>query len=415
MELLNQLEKVRSTSRKLAATSDEKVSNVLRKLADLLVENADHVQERNKLDLEQMEKSNPLYDRVLLDTKRIHSIADSLVAISNYTSPIGVVLESKTLDNGLELKKVSVPLGVVGAIFEARPNVLIDTFALCLKSKNACVMKGGSQASNSNEALMELVKKALKEVDEDLADAGLLLPNDREVVAEFLRMPDYVDVIVPRGGQGLIDYVREQSLIPVIETGRGVTHTYFDKDGDTNMGAEIVFNAKTSRPSVCNSLDTLLIHKERIGDLAEICKRLQEFDVEIFADSTAFEALEKNYKADLLSKANADHFGTEFLSLKMSIKVVDSLSEAVDNINEFGSRHSEAIITNSEDVANDFMVSVDAAAVYWNASIRFTDGGVFGLGAEVGVSTQKLHARGPMGIAEMTSYKWQIYGSGQTR
>ena len=407
MDLVETLKKVKDASRKLVLADDSAVRGVLEKLADALEARSGDILKANAEDLSKIEKSDPIYDRILLDEGRISEIAQSVREIAGYDSPIGEIIEEKTLDNGLGLSKVRVPLGVIGAIFEARPNVVIDIFALCFKSKNCCVLKGGSQSEKSNEVLVEIIESVLED-----KDVIKLLPNDRELVGEFLRMDEYVDVIVPRGGAGLIKFVRENSLIPVIETGAGVVHTYFDKDGDLENGAEIVFNAKTDRPSVCNALDTLIVHADRVLELNKLCEKLASSDVEIRADERAFKALEGYNK---LVEASEEDFGNEYLGLAMSVKVVDSLEEAVDHINTYGSGHSEAIVTEDSAAAEKFLKAVDAAAVYVNASTRFTDGGVYGLGAEVGISTQKLHARGPMGIRELTSYKWQILGDGQIR
>ncbi len=418
LDLVGALKKMKVASHKLAVVSEERVNSILLALADLLEENSERIIEGNARDLEKISKEEHIYDRILLNEVRIKAISDSVREIAGYDAPVGNVLEQKVLENGLELKKVSAAIGVVGAIFEARPNVLIDTFALSFKARNVAVMKGGSQAANSNEVLTELIVEALEQEsgeDSELIDSVLLLSNDRSVVAEFLKMADYVDVIVPRGGQGLIDYVRENSLIPMIETGRGVCHIFVDESADLQMAKDIVFNAKTSRPSVCNSLDTLLLHESRLEDLVEMLRPVEDFGVEVFADERSFEVLDGKFNKDKLHRAGVEDFGREFLSLKMSVKVVSNVDEAITHVNEYGSMHSEAIITENGDNADKFLAGVDAASVYHNASIRFTDGAVFGLGAEVGISTQKLHARGPMGIKELTSYKWLIYGNGQQR
>lgn len=419
MKLKEALEKIKQASLQFVMVEEEVINKVLLRLADLLEENSAKIIEENAKDLAEMKEDDPMRDRVMLDEKRITAMAQSVREIAGYLSPIGVILEEKNLPNGLKLKKITVPFGTVGAIFEARPNVLIDTFALCFKSRNACVMKGGSQAANSNGILTELILKAIDEIRDEksafMADLVLLLSNDRNLTNEFLQMSDYVDVIVPRGSQSLIDFVRENSLIPVIETGRGVCHTFIDKSANLEMARDILFNAKTQRPSVCNSLDTLIIDRSRLDDLVEICKPLIEKEVTIYADEGSFAVLKKYYPEKLLLEAKEENFGFEYLSLKMSIKTVNGLTEAIDHINRFGSKHSEAIITETEEHAKIFLKAVDAACVYVNASTRFTDGGVFGLGAEVGISTQKLHARGPMGIKELTSYKWQIVGNGQVR
>ncbi len=415
MELKEALSKIKITSRKFALASDELVNSTLLMLAELLEKEVALILAANAKDLLKMNQADPLYDRVLLNEGRIKDIAESVREIAAYDSPINLVLEKKTLENGLQLRKVSTPIGVVGAIFEARPNVVVDIFSLCFKSRNACVMKGGSQSEESNGVLMELILKAIAEKAPEFLNTVLLLKNDRELLSELLQADEYVDVIVPRGGQGLIDFVRKNSLVPVIETGRGVCHTYFDKEGNLEKGKKIVFNAKVDRPSVCNSLDTLIIHKERLNELPEICEALAGEEVDIFADESSYAVLKGAYPDELLRAATVENFGTEYLSLKMSVKTVETLEGAIDHINTFGSGHSEAILTENQESAEKFLKAVDAAAVYVNASTRFTDGGVFGLGSEVGISTQKLHARGPMGIKELTSYKWEIIGDGQVR
>ncbi len=407
MDIKTELIKAKSASHKLAKLDNDFIREKMMLLADMLEQKTDEILAANEKDLEKLENDDPIYDRVLLDHDRIRGIAESVREIADTPSPIGENLESRELDNGLHLSKVRVPLGVIGIIFEARPNVVIDIFALCFKSQNVCVLKGGSQSEHSNEVLVDIIREVIE--GEDFC---ILLPNDRELVAEFLKMDEYVDVIIPRGSSGLIKFVRENSSIPVIETGAGVVHTYFDETGDLEKGCDIVFNAKTSRPSVCNSLDTLLIHKSRVSDLPALCEKLKEKEVQIFADVISYGVLE-GYP--FLEPATPESFGTEFLSLKMSVKVVESLNEAILHINTFGSGHSEAIVTENEESAEMFLRRVDAAAVYTNASTRFTDGAIFGLGAEVGISTQKLHARGPMGIKELTSYKWVVRGDGQVR
>lgn len=418
MDLREALKRIQSASRDFVMVEEGAINQILLRLAELLEENVAKILEENGKDLALMDKSDSLYDRVLLDEKRISGMAASVREIAGVHSPVGIILEEKVLKSGLNLKKITVPLGVVGAIFEARPNVVIDTFALCFKSRNACVMKGGSQAANSNAVLAKFILQAIEEKCGEhgfMINLVLLLSNDREVVNEFLKMNEFVDVIIPRGSQGLIDFVRENSLIPVIETGRGVCHTFVDESGELKMAVDIVFNAKTQRPSVCNSLDTLIIHRGRLADLATICAKLAEKEVVIFADEEAFGALQGSYPEGLLKRASEESFGHEYLSLQMSIKTVTDVKEAIEHINRFGSRHSEAIITENEANAEYFLKAVDAATVYVNASTRFTDGGEFGLGAEVGISTQKLHARGPMGIRELTTYKWLVRGQGEVR
>lgn len=411
MRLEETLKSIKKFSRELVMASDQMIVDALLSLAGSLEENTDLILAENAKDLEKISSDDPTRDRVMLNEDRIKELANGVRTIAGYNSPVDVTLEERTLENGLQLKKISTPLGVVGVVFEARPNIVVDIFALCLKSKNTCVLKGGSKSEYSNAILVKIIKEAVG----SLADAVVLLPNDREILAEFFKADKYVDVLIPRGGNELINFVRENSLIPVIETGAGVVHTFVDESADLQKAREIIFNAKTSRPSVCNTLDTLIIHRERLEDLPQICLKLAEKEVEIHADSEALRALEAEYPEKLLMKAEEENFGMEYLSLKMAVKTVGSLDEAIEHINNYGSGHSEAIITGNKENAKKFLHAIDAAAVYVNASTRFTDGGVFGLGAEVGISTQKLHARGPMGIKELTSYKWEIIGDGQTR
>lgn len=411
MTLLDTLKNIKKFSRELMMVSDENITHALLSLADKLESTIELILAENAKDLEKIADDDPIKDRVMLNESRIKELAQGVRTIASYQSPVDVILEERTVEKGLELKKISTPLGVVGVVFEARPNVVVDIFALCLKSKNACVLKGGSKSEYSNKVLITIIKEAVGE----LAAAVELLPNDREILADFFKADKYVDVLIPRGGNELINFVRENSLIPVIETGAGVVHTFIDESADPEKAREIVFNAKTSRPGVCNALDTLIIHRGRLHDLDDICRSLMEKNVEIFADKESFDVLIKQYPEHLLKPASEENFGMEYLSLKMSVKTVGSLDEAIEHINTYGSGHSEAIITENKDNAKKFLQAIDAAAVYVNASTRFTDGGVFGLGAEVGISTQKLHARGPMGIKELTSYKWQITGNGQVR
>jgi len=414
MDLEKTLIKAKESSRKLIQISDSLINKVLDKIALNLMKNSVKILTANKKDLSKIKNTDPIYDRILLNESRIRDISESLKTIAKYPSPIGKILEKRTLKNGLELTRMSVPLGVTGVVFEARPNVVVDVFAICFKSKNACVLKGGSQCEFSNEILVKVIKATLKEmkVDENVIT---ILPNDRDVVAKFLKMDKYIDVVIPRGGKGLIDFVRDNSRIPVIETGAGVVHTYIDESANIEMSANIIFNAKTSRPSVCNALDTMIVNQKQLKNLPKICKKLAEKNVIIYADPESYKSLDDKYPENLLFKAKNEHFGIEFLSLKMSIKTVKNLQEAIDFITKYSSMHSEAIITENKKNAEEFLNKVDAAVVYVNASTRHTDGGVFELGAEIGISTQKLHARGPMGISELTSYKWIVTGTGQTR
>ncbi|WP_321316299.1 glutamate-5-semialdehyde dehydrogenase [Labilibaculum sp.] len=409
-----QFHKVKEATRTMCLLSSETINNLLKQLAKSLRESTKQILEANQKDLEHMSEYDPKYDRLLLSHERINGIADDIENTILLPSPLGKVLSEKTLENGLAIKKVSVPLGTVGVIYEARPNVTLDVFALCFKSGNACVLKGGSDAENSNKALVALIKKTLADnhLDPEIIQ---LLPSAREAAAELMNAVGFVDVLIPRGSQNLINTVRQNSKVPVIETGAGIVHTYFDKDGDLKKGKQIVFNAKTRRVSVCNALDCLLIHKSRLADLPELVNKLQDKNVEIFADEEAYHAIKATYPKNLLKKADKSSFGTEFLSYKMSIKTVSDFQEATDHIYKYSSKHSEAIISENSKTISNFYSVVDAAAIYSNTSTAFTDGAQFGLGAEIGISTQKLHARGPMALEELCSYKWLITGDGQTR
>lgn len=364
----------------------------------------------NERDLARMERTNPLYDRLQLTEKRVQGMADQLIAVSKLPSPLGKVLEQRTLPNGLELSKVSVPLGVVGVVYEARPNVTVDVFALCLKSGNCTILKGGSDAYETNCALMEQIRGVLEEFNLP-KELAYLMPPDRAQVKELLEAAGYVDVIIPRGSDQLIRFVRENAKVPVIETGAGIVHTYLDSRFNLEKAQAIILNAKTRRVSVCNALDTLIVHQNALPLLAQVVQPLSAKQVEIYADAPAYRALKGHYP-HLVEKEN---FGIEFLDYKMSIKTVASLEEALEHIHTYSSRHSEAIISDLPENCASFLDEVDAAAVYANTSTAFTDGGEFGLGAEIGISTQKLHARGPMGLQELTSYKWIIKGNGQVR
>lgn len=404
-------EEVKQNSRKLTRINNDQINFVLHNLAALAVENASFLLEENEKDLERMDPENPMYDRLLLTEERISSIAGDLVQVSALTSPLHHVLENKTLENGLSIEKVTVPLGILGVIYEARPNVTFDVFALALKSGNGLVLKGGSDADHSNRAIMTLIHQVLENHGFP-NKAFQLMPPDRTATKGLLEAVGFVDVIIPRGSQRLINFVRENAKVPVIETGAGIVHTYVDESADLEKTKAIVLNSKTRRPSVCNSLDCLVIHESRLADLNELLKPLLESKVQIYADEQAFSSLEPNA---LISVADESHFGTEFLSLKMSIKTVASLDEAMDHIAKYSSKHSEAIVSENQENIQRFLLEVDAAAVYENASTAFTDGAQFGLGAEIGISTQKLHARGPMALKELCSYKWIIKGNGQVR
>ena len=405
---------VKTASRKIALLSDNKRNEVLRAVADAIITSQESLLQANAKDLERMSPENPLYDRLQLTAKRLESIASDIRNVSTLPSPLEHVSKERTLPNGLRLHRVSVPFGVRGIIYEARPNVTFDVFSLCFKSGNACVLKGGRDADFSNQAAISLIHDVLKQHDIP-TDAVALLPATHEAAMQLLNARGYVDLCIPRGGRKLIDFVRDTARIPVIETGAGVVNTYFDKDGDTEMGKRIINNAKTRRVSVCNALDCLLIHKDRLSDLPELCQPLAESHVIIYADEPAYKSLKGHYPIELLQHATDDSFGTEFMDYKMAIRTVSSVEEALQHIDLYGSGHSECIITNSESTARAFQNQVDAACVYWNAPTSFTDGAQFGLGAEIGISTQKLGARGPMALEEITTYKWLIEGDGQIR
>lgn len=403
-----------AASRSLNLVSDEMINQILLSLADELLVNVDLILTANSRDLQQMELSNPMYDRLLLTKDRLKSIAEDLRNVASLTSPVGKVLEEKVLPNGMFISKRTVPFGVVGIIYEARPNVSFDVFSLCIKSGNACVLKGGTDAHNSNAAIVSMIQSVLTQFGLD-KNIVTLLPAGREATAELMNAVGYVDVIIPRGGKGLIEFVRDNSRIPVIETGAGICHTYFDEFGDLQKAANIVFNAKTRRVSVCNALDCLIIHESRLTDLYEVCKKLSEKNVIIYADEKAFSFLNGNYPENLLEKASSESYGIEFLDYKMSVKTVSSINEAIEHISTYSSKHSECIVSEDEQNISLFDKMIDAACVYTNVSTAFTDGAQFGLGAEIGISTQKLHARGPMALAELCSYKWIVKGEGQIR
>jgi glutamate-5-semialdehyde dehydrogenase len=401
-------------SRALAAVTPATTNTLLRALADATVAQTDFILAENAKDLARMPATDPRYDRLRLTPERLQSIAQDLRNVADLASPLGAVLSEKTLPNNLKLSKVRVPLGVVGIIYEARPNVTFDSLALCLKTGNACLLKGGSDAAASNAALLAVAGPVLAAHGVPPA-AVTLLPAERAATEALLGAVGYVDVVIPRGSQGLIDYVRQTARVPVIETGAGVVHTYFDETGDLTNGRAIVLNAKTRRVSVCNALDCLLVNQNRLPDLPTLVAPLAEARVQLFADGLAYTALLGGYPHELLHTATAEHFGTEFLDYKLALKTVPDLGAALDHIARHGSRHSEAIISESQEHIDTFLRVVDAAAVYANASTAFTDGAQFGLGAEIGISTQKLHARGPMGLEELTSYKWLVRGQGQVR
>ena len=414
MKLEATFRRAREASRVLGQLDKKTIDAILGKVADAVVEAGDTILKANMEDMARMNPADPKYDRLMLTSDRIAGIAADMRAVAGLPSPLGEVLSETVRPNGMKITKVRVPFGVIGIIYEARPNVTLDVFALCFKTQNACVLRGGKEAEQSNKAIVDVIHGVLRAAGVD-QDAVTLLPVDREATAEMLDAVGYIDLIIPRGSQSLIDFVRDNSRIPVIETGAGVCHTYFDREGGAAMAAEIVFNSKTRRPSVCNTLDTLVVHSARLGDLPQVCAKLATKNVMIYADERSYGALEGKYPAQLLQRATPESFGTEFLDYKMSVKTVDSPQEAIAHITRYGSMHSEAIVTDNEAVAHDFLRRVDAACVYWNVSTAFTDGAQFGMGAEIGISTQKLHARGPMALPELTSYKFIIEGSGQVR
>lgn len=401
-------------SRSLNLLESDQIDAVLLAVADAAELQVDRILSANVRDLERMERSNPMYDRLLLTRERIAGIAADMRQVASLPSPLGKVLMETERPNGMKIVKLSVPFGVIGIIYEARPNVSFDVFALCLKSGNASVLKGGTDAFHSNMAIVEVIREVLvaQGLDPHIVN---LLPAGREAAAELMNAVGYVDLIIPRGGKGLIDYVRDNSRIPVIETGAGICHTYFDVSGDEEKGSSIIFNAKTRRVSVCNSLDCLVIHADRLSALPRLCAPLAERNVIIYADKQSYAALSGHYPAQLLQVAVAESFGTEFLDYKMAIKTVADSSEAIRHISQYSSKHSECIIAEDPAQIKIFERSVDAACVYSNVSTAFTDGAQFGLGAEIGISTQKMHARGPMALGELCSYKWVIRGEGQVR
>ena len=386
------LKKTKAASRILATIPDDKRNEVLLAVADAIIANKERILKANAEDLAKMDPKNPLYDRLQLTDKRLEDIASDMRNVSKLPSPLGRILKESTLPNGLRLKRVSVPFGVIGMIYEARPNVTFDVFSLCFKSGNACVLKGGKDADCSNRAEVEIIHQVL-EANGVNPDVVTLLEATHEATAEMLNAVGYIDVCIPRGGRRLIDFVRDNAKVPVIETGAGVVHAYFDEFGDLEMGKRIIDNAKTRRVSVCNALDCLIIHRSRLADLQALLEPVVKKNVEVVYDD----------------------FGTEFMDYKMAVKVVDSIDEAIEHIATYGSGHSECIITNDKDNALKFQQLVDAACVYVNAPTSFTDGAQFGLGAEIGISTQKLGPRGPMGLEEITTYKWLIEGEGQVR
>ena len=408
------LTQLRAASLELNKAPADQLNNCLLKLADLTEANMQPVLAANALDLARMDPADPKYDRLLLNEDRLRAIAADLRRVAELPSPLGEKLEERTLANNLSISRVSVPIGVVGIVFESRPNVTFDVFALNLKAGNASALKGSRDARDSNLAIKELIDQALAAAN--LPQVCYLAPAEREGLQPMLTADGLIDVIIPRGSQGLIDFVRKNATVPVIETGAGICHTYIDEHANIDWATDIVTNAKSRRVSVCNSLDCIVLHQKQLGAIAQVLSELgKEHGCVVYADDRSLAELEGHYPKDLLHSAETAHFGTEFLSMKLSIKTVDSVDEAIAHINKYGSRHSESVVSDSEEVQKRFLREVDAAVVYTNASTAFTDGGQFELGAEIGISTQKLHARGPMGLAALTSYKWVVRGAGQVR
>jgi len=408
------IRKAVEAKKSLLSVDDEKRNVILVDAADLLVASQDAVIEANKKDLAKMDIANPKYDRLRLTAERIRSMADDMKKVASLPSPLGITLSETVRPNGMKIRKTSAPFGVIGIVYEARPNVTFDVFSLCFKSGNVCLLKGGSDALESNLTLVSVIHEVLTKYGVN-PDVCTLLPSGREATAALLNAVGEVDMVIPRGSAALIEYVRKNACVPVIETGAGICHTYFDKDGDTAKGSAIINNAKTRRVSVCNALDCLIIHRDRLTDLPELCSRLADSNVIIYADHPSFEALRGKYPENLLQPADEDSYGIEFLDYKMSIRTVNNIEEALCHIERYSSRHSECIVSESQDAINKFEREVDAACVYSNVSTAFTDGAQFGFGAEIGISTQKLHARGPMALPELTTYKYIIDGDGQIR
>ena len=414
MDCTPQFRNARKASHTLNVLDSAIIDKMLLSIAEKAIENTEYILTENQKDLALMKESDPRFDRLKLTAERIEGIAADMQNVANLPNPLGNILMKNKRQNGLVITKISVPFGIVGIIFEARPNVTFDVFSLCLKSGNACILKGGSDAIHSNTAIVKLIWEVLikYEIDKNILT---ILPAGRDETIQLLNAREYVDLIIPRGSRTLIDYVRDNASIPVIETGAGICHTYFDESGDREKGRLIINNAKTRRVSVCNALDCLIVHEKRLNDLAFLLGLCSESAVVIYADEKAYKALTGKYPSGLLERATVESFGTEFLSYKMAVKTVKSFEEAVEHISDYGSKHSEAIISENKKNIQLFYKAVDASSIYSNASTAFTDGSEFGLGAEIGISTQKLHARGPMALEALTTYKWIIEGNGQIR
>ena len=414
METNEALIQASQTATAAAMLSQQTIKETLQAISEAIIEHTPFIIEANQADLARMDCSNPKYDRLLLTPARIEAIANDMLAVAALATPVGEILSETERPNGMQIVKLAVPLGVVGVIYEARPNVTLDIFSLCLRTNNVCVLKGGSDADATNQAIVHIIQQQLERLNLPKA-LCTLLNADGAATAAMLKAVGLVDVIIPRGSNALIQYVRGNALVPVIETGAGVCHTYIDVEADIQKAQAVVTNAKTRRVSVCNALDCVLIHEQRLADLPTICEQLATHNVLIYADSAAYDLLKATYPAELLLHADAESFGTEFLDYKMSIRTVSDLTQALQHIAQHSSKHSESILTENATTANQFELAVDASCVYTNVSTAFTDGGQFGFGAEVGISTQKLHARGPMGLDALTTYKYLIRGNGQTR
>lgn len=414
MSINNLLRQTATASHSLLTLDDAFINRILTDTADELLASREQVLAANRVDLSRMDPADPKYDRLKLTPERLACIASDMKNVATLPSPLNKIVSETIRPNGMRIRKISVPFGVIGVIYEARPNVTFDVFSLCFKSGNACVLKGGTDADDSNRALAGIIHRVLERYGIEPA-VCTLLPAGREATAELLNAVGLVDLVIPRGSSSLIRFVRDNARIPVIETGAGICHTYFDKEGDKEKGQAIVNNAKTRRVSVCNALDCLIIHRERLADLPFICSKLPDSHVTIFADQPAFEALSGHYPPELLFPATPESFGTEFLDYKMSIRTVRSIEEALEHIARYSSKHSESIVSESDEALRLFQQMADAACVYANVSTAFTDGAQFGFGAEIGISTQKLHARGPMALPELTTYKYIIEGKGQIR
>jgi glutamate-5-semialdehyde dehydrogenase len=408
------LKRVKEACRKLVNLSGKDIDSIILKVADLTQMKVEDILIANKKDLSRMDPANPKYDRLLLNKKRIGDIIKDLRKVAGMESPLNKSLDQRTLDNGLFLEKISVPLGVVGIVYESRPNVTFDVFALNIKAANATVLKGSRDAHFSNIAIVNIIQTVLDEFG--VNDACFLAPSERKSLNDILQADEFIDLIIPRGGQGLINFVRENSKVPVIETGAGIVHVFFDKEGDFQKGERIIYNSKSRRVSVCNAMDTLIIHQDRINELPLLLENLaSDHECLVYADENSYQSLSKNYPQHLLKKADESVFGQEFLSMKMSVKSVPNIDSALDHISKYSSKHSEAIVSENMETLNYYRNNVDAAVVYTNTSTAFTDGAQFGMGAEIGISTQKIHARGPMALNELTSYKWLVTGDGHIR